>query len=62
MLVSVSGGKLAINGPGGEEQIAFNPAGFKWRDQSTPLDVVNAGSEPFHAVDIVIKWRRTDQA
>ena len=38
MLVSVSGGRLGINGPGGEEQMAFNPAGFKWRDQSTPLE------------------------
>ena len=55
MLVSVSGGRLGINGPGGEEQIAMTPAGFKWRDQSTPLDIFNAGSEAFHAVDIVIK-------
>jgi len=55
MLVSVSGGQLGINGPGGEEQIAFTPAGFKWRDQTTPLEIVNAGSEAFHAVDIVVK-------
>ena len=55
MLVSVSGGRLSISSPGAEEQVAFNPAGFKWRDQSKPLDIVNVGAEPFHAVDVVVK-------
>jgi hypothetical protein len=55
MLVSVSGGRLKLNAPGGEEQITLQPAGFKWRDQSSALEIVNAGSEVFHAVDIVVK-------
>jgi hypothetical protein len=55
MLVSVSGGRVTFNAPGGEEQVAFNPAGFKWRDQSKPLEIVNVGGEVFHAVDIVVK-------
>ena len=55
MLVSVSGGRVKLNAPGGEEQITLPPAGFKWRDQSSALEIVNAGSEVFHAVDIVVK-------
>ena len=55
MLVSVSGGRLRLNAPGGEEQITLPPAGFKWRDQSSALEIVNAGGEVFHAVDIVVK-------
>jgi hypothetical protein len=55
MLVSVSGGRLKLNAPGGEEQITLQPAGFKWRDQSSALEIVNAGNEVFHAVDIVVK-------
>ena len=55
MLVSVSGGRLKLNAPGGEEQITLQPAGFKWRDQTSALEIVNAGSEVFHAVDIVVK-------
>jgi hypothetical protein len=55
MLVSVSSARLTINGPGGEEQVALQPAGFKWRDQSAPLEIMNAGNEVFHAVDIVVK-------
>lgn len=55
MLVSVSSGRLSISSPGAEEQVTFNPAGFKWRDQSKPLDIVNVGAEPFHAVDVVVK-------
>jgi hypothetical protein len=51
----VSGGRLKLNAPGGEEQITLQPAGFKWRDQSSALEIVNAGSEVFHAVDIVVK-------
>jgi hypothetical protein len=55
MLVSVTGGRLKINSAGAEEQISFERAGFQWRSQSMPLDMVNAGNEVFHAVDIVVK-------
>lgn len=55
MLVSVSAGQIKVNAAGGEEQLRLQPAGFKWRDQSTSLEIVNAGSEVFHAVDIVVK-------
>jgi|SRR5689334_10668505 len=55
ILVSVSGGRLNLNGPGGEASLTLHPAGFHWRDQSTPLEIVNAGNEVFHAVDIVVK-------
>jgi beta-alanine degradation protein BauB len=55
MLVSVNGGRLTVSGAGAEEQIALQPAGFKWRDQAAPLEIVNAGNEVFHGVDIVIK-------
>lgn len=55
MLVAVTGGRITVHGAGAEEQLALNPAGFKWRDQATPLDITNSGSEVFHAVDIVIK-------
>jgi hypothetical protein len=55
MLVSVSGGRLSINSPGAEQQVSLNPAGFTWRDQTKPLDIVNVGNEVFHAVDVVVK-------
>jgi len=55
MLVSVTGGRLKINSAGAEEHISFERAGFQWRSQSMPLDIVNAGNEVFHAVDIVVK-------
>jgi hypothetical protein len=55
MLVAVTGGRITVHGAGAEEQLALNPAGFKWRDQTMPLDITNSGAEVFHAVDIVIK-------
>ena len=55
LLVSVSGGRLSVNSPGAEEQVNLNPAGFTWRDQTKPLDIVNVGTEVFHAVDVVVK-------
>lgn len=55
MLVAVSGGTLKFHAPGGEEQVAFAPAGFKWRDSAAPLEFTNVGAEVFNGVDIVIK-------
>jgi hypothetical protein len=55
MLVAVSGGRLRFLAPGGDEDVTLAPAGFKWRDQRTPLSFVNTGTEVFHGVDIVVK-------
>lgn len=55
MLVAVTEGKVVFHAPGGEEAVAFGPAGFKWRDGATPLELTNAGSAVFHGVDIVVK-------
>jgi quercetin dioxygenase-like cupin family protein len=55
MLVAVTAGRLKFLAPGGEEEVTLGPAGFKWRDQRTPLTFVNTGSEVFHGVDIVVK-------
>jgi hypothetical protein len=55
MLVAVSGGRLRFLAPGGEEDVTLAAAGFKWRDQRTPLDFINTGTEVFHGVDIVVK-------
>jgi hypothetical protein len=55
MLVAVTRGRLKFLAPGGEEDVVLAPAGFKWRDQRTPLTFVNTGTEVFHGVDIVVK-------
>jgi hypothetical protein len=55
ILLSVSGGRLNVITPGTEAQLTMQPAAFHWRDQAAPLEIVDAGSEVFHAVDIVVK-------
>jgi hypothetical protein len=55
MLVAVSGTQLLVRAAGGEENITMQPAGFHWREQASALEVVNAGEEVFHGVDILIK-------
>jgi len=55
MLVAVTGGTLKFHAAGGEELVTIGPAGFKWRDSAAPIEVVNVGDAPFHAVDVVVK-------
>ena len=55
MLVGVSEGNLVFDSGGPEEHMRMTPAGFKWRQASTPVHVRNAGDAPFHGVDIVVK-------
>lgn len=55
MLVAVTGGTVTLDAPGGSERIAFEPAGFHWRDSHQPMQLTNAGTEPLLAVDIVVK-------
>ena len=55
MLLAVDAGNLAIKTAGGEETIALKPAEFKWRDQGESMEIRNAGSEVFQAVDVVVK-------
>ncbi len=55
MLVAVTGGTLQARSPGSTERIEFLPAGFQWREGSQPVVVENAGDEPFHAIDIVVR-------
>jgi len=51
MLVSVSGGSIALDGEG----VDLQPAGFKWRQQPQPTKLVNTGKYVFHGVDIRLK-------
>ncbi|MCC7548053.1 MAG: hypothetical protein IT532_09835 [Burkholderiales bacterium] len=55
MLVGVSAGELAFDSGGPEERMSMTPAGFKWREASTPVRVRNSGTEVFHGVDILVK-------
>ena len=55
MLVGVSEGNLVFDSGGPEEHMRMTPAGFMWRQASTPVHVRNAGDAPFHGVDIVVK-------
>jgi len=55
MLIAVTTAKLSFKGPGAEETVTFDSAGFKWRNQLQPLQFTNVGQEVFHGVDIVLK-------
>jgi hypothetical protein len=55
MLIAVSPGILEFHAPGGTEFVDFEPAGFKWRDSTAPLEFTNKGDSVFHGVDIVVK-------
>ena len=55
MLVSVSGGSIALESPSASERIDMQPAGFKWRQQGQALKLVNTGKFVFHGVDIRLK-------
>ena len=55
MLVSVSGGNMALESPAGRERIDMLPAGFKWRQQAQTTKLVNTGKFVFHGVDIRLK-------
>ncbi len=55
MLVGVTEGELVFDSGGPAERVHMTPAGFKWRQTSTPVTVRNAGEAPFHGVDIVVK-------
>lgn len=55
LLVAVTGGQVRIDLPGGAATIAFEPAGFHWRDARDAVTVTNVGDAPLHAVDILLK-------
>jgi hypothetical protein len=55
MLVSVSGGSVALESPAGGERVDLQPAGFKWRQQTQTTKLVNTGNFVFHGVDIRLK-------
>jgi hypothetical protein len=55
MLVSVSGGSIALDGPGGVQNLPMLPAGFQWREQRQPVKLTNTGTSVFHGVDIRLK-------
>ncbi len=55
MLVSVSGGSVALESPAGSERIDMRPAGFKWRQHDQTTTLVNTGKFVFHGVDIRLK-------
>ena len=55
MLVSVSGGRVALESPSGSERIDMQPAGFQWRKQGQAMKLVNTGKFVFHGVDIRLK-------
>lgn len=55
MLVGVSEAELVFDSGGPQERVRMTPAGFKWREASTPVRVRNAGDSVFHGVDIVVK-------
>lgn len=55
MLVAVTAGSVQFKSAGADEQITFQPAGFKWREGIDPVLVTNTGSAAIHAVDILIK-------
>ncbi len=55
MLVSVSGGSVALESPADSERVDMRPAGFKWRQQGQTMKLVNTGKFVFHGVDIRLK-------
>ena len=55
MLVSVSGGSVALESATGRERLDMPPAGFKWRQQGRTMKIVNTGKFVFHGVDIRLK-------
>ena len=55
ILVSVSGGSVALESPAGSERLDMQPAGFKWRQQDQAIKLVNTGKFVFHGVDIRLK-------
>ena len=55
MLVSVSGGSIALDAPAGSERLDMPPAAFKWRQQGQVTKLVNTGKFVFHGVDIRLK-------
>jgi len=55
MLVSVSGGSVALESPAGSERVDLQPAGYKWRQQTQTTKLVNTGKFVFHGVDIRLK-------
>lgn len=55
MLVGVGAGELAFDSGGPLERMSMTPAGFKWRQASTPVYLRNIGDTVFHGVDIVVK-------
>lgn len=55
MLVSVSGGSLGLESPGGVQNLPMRPAGFHWREQREPMKLTNTGTTVFHGVDIRLK-------
>jgi hypothetical protein len=55
MLVSVSGGSVALESPAGSERVDLQPAEFKWRQQAQAMKLVNTGKFVFHGVDIRLK-------
>jgi hypothetical protein len=55
VLVAVSGGAVALVRPGAPARIAFEPAGFDWRESFAPIELTNVGAAAFHAVDVVLK-------
>lgn len=55
LLVSVTGGAVRLDLPGGAARIDLQPAGFHWRDSATPVTLTNVGTTPLHAVDILLK-------
>lgn len=55
MLVSVSGGSVALESPAGGERIDMQPAGFKWRQLGQATKLVNTGKFVFHGIDIRLK-------
>ena len=55
VLVSVSGGRISLDGPDGARTLELSRAGFQWRDSPREVRLTNAGETVFHAVDIRIK-------
>lgn len=55
MLVSVSGGTVLLDQPGALSRLALEPGGFSWRQSHQPVRLINAGHEPFHGIDILVK-------
>ncbi len=55
MLVAVSAGDIALQSAAESEQITLQPAGFRWRQKSESIRLLNTGKFVFHAIDIRLK-------